>query len=204
MTLDTRNSCNSRITQILKMVLMCVIFQGKPTVLHSQFRLTYTMILNLLRVEALRVTDMMKRSFSENHRDTQVKRPPFPAAPGWRMKCLWGMHAPVTALVIQSHKKKKKYVMKCFESLSVSRVFSVVFVGSREENKWAEKHAVYSSSTGHGGAVVWFTVILPHNHRAAHHHTEPAGTHSQTHSHTLRCTQCACVLLAPSLDSHFT
>lgn len=46
--------------------------QGKPTVLHSQFRLTYTMILNLLRVEALRVTDMMRRSFSENHRDTQV------------------------------------------------------------------------------------------------------------------------------------
>lgn len=40
--------------------------------LQSQFRLTYTMILNLLRVEALRVTDMMRRSFSENHRDTQV------------------------------------------------------------------------------------------------------------------------------------
>lgn len=42
--------------------------------LQSQFRLTYTMILNLLRVEALRVTDMMRRSFSENHRDTQVGR----------------------------------------------------------------------------------------------------------------------------------
>ncbi|TRZ00385.1 hypothetical protein DNTS_004387, partial [Danionella cerebrum] len=46
---------------------------GKPTTLQSQFRLTYTMILNLLRVEALRVTDMMKRSFSENHRDTQTQ-----------------------------------------------------------------------------------------------------------------------------------
>uniref|UniRef100_A0A3Q2CAU4 SKI2 subunit of superkiller complex n=1 Tax=Cyprinodon variegatus TaxID=28743 RepID=A0A3Q2CAU4_CYPVA len=45
---------------------------GKPTTLHSQFRLTYTMILNLLRVEALRVTDMMRRSFSESHRDTQA------------------------------------------------------------------------------------------------------------------------------------
>lgn len=50
--------------------------QGKPTILHSQFRLTYTMILNLLRVEALRVTDMMRRSFSESHRDTQVSRTP--------------------------------------------------------------------------------------------------------------------------------
>ncbi|XP_037548858.1 helicase SKI2W [Nematolebias whitei] len=46
---------------------------GKPTVLQSQFRLTYTMILNLLRVEALRVTDMMRRSFSESHRDTQAQ-----------------------------------------------------------------------------------------------------------------------------------
>ncbi|CAJ1083226.1 helicase SKI2W [Xyrichtys novacula] len=49
-----------------------VMMLGKPTILQSQFRLTYTMILNLLRVEALRVTDMMRRSFSESHRDTQA------------------------------------------------------------------------------------------------------------------------------------
>jgi len=39
---------------------------GQPTKLASQFRLTYNMILNLLRVEALKVEDMIKRSFSEN------------------------------------------------------------------------------------------------------------------------------------------
>ena len=39
---------------------------GPPTKLSSQFRLTYSMILNLLRVEALRVEEMIKRSFSEN------------------------------------------------------------------------------------------------------------------------------------------
>ncbi|KAG8987538.1 hypothetical protein FRB90_003297 [Tulasnella sp. 427] len=39
---------------------------GPSTKLTSQFRLTYNMILNLLRVEALRVEDMIKRSFSEN------------------------------------------------------------------------------------------------------------------------------------------
>nr|XP_057902424.1 helicase SKI2W [Doryrhamphus excisus] len=50
-----------------------VMMLGKPTTLHSQFRLTYTMILNLLRVEALHVTDMMRRSFSESHRDTQAQ-----------------------------------------------------------------------------------------------------------------------------------
>ncbi|XP_041081672.1 helicase SKI2W [Polyodon spathula] len=46
---------------------------GKPTLLQSQFRLTYTMILNLLRVEALRVEDMMKRSFSEFHTRKHTK-----------------------------------------------------------------------------------------------------------------------------------
>lgn len=46
--------------QITKMVL------GKVTKLSSQFRVTYNMILNLLRVEAIKVEDMMKRSFSEN------------------------------------------------------------------------------------------------------------------------------------------
>ncbi|KAJ9476788.1 Antiviral helicase SKI2 [Pseudozyma hubeiensis] len=39
---------------------------GQPTKLSSQFRLTYNMILNLLRVEALKVEEMIKRSFSEN------------------------------------------------------------------------------------------------------------------------------------------
>ncbi|CAD6897912.1 unnamed protein product [Tilletia laevis] len=39
---------------------------GQPTKLQSQFRLTYNMTLNLLRVEALKVEEMIKRSFSEN------------------------------------------------------------------------------------------------------------------------------------------
>lgn len=47
-------------TSLLKMML------GTPGKLQSQFRLTYNMILNLLCVEALRVEEMIKRSFSEN------------------------------------------------------------------------------------------------------------------------------------------
>lgn len=43
---------------------------GKPTKLLSQFRLTYNMILNLLRIEALRVEEMIKHSFSENSTQT--------------------------------------------------------------------------------------------------------------------------------------
>jgi len=46
---------------------------GSPTKLQSQFRLTYNMILNLLRIEALRVEEMIKHSFSEN--STQVLLP---------------------------------------------------------------------------------------------------------------------------------
>lgn len=42
--------------------------------MESQFRLTYSMILNLLRVEQLRVEDMMKRSFSEFHHQKDVSK----------------------------------------------------------------------------------------------------------------------------------
>jgi antiviral helicase SKI2 len=45
---------------ILKNMLM-----GQSTMLRSQFRLTYNMILNLLRVEEMSVENMIKRSFSE-------------------------------------------------------------------------------------------------------------------------------------------
>ncbi|KAL8159337.1 hypothetical protein V2J09_000874 [Rumex salicifolius] len=46
---------------------------GRATRLESQFRLTYIMILHLLRVEELKVEDMLKRSFAEFH--TQKKLP---------------------------------------------------------------------------------------------------------------------------------
>mgnify|MGYP002758600806 FL=1 len=39
---------------------------GQPLKLKSQFRITYGMILNLLRIETLRIEEMIKRSFSEN------------------------------------------------------------------------------------------------------------------------------------------
>lgn len=45
---------------------------GDPTKLQSQFRLTYNMILNLLRVEALKIEEMIKRSFSENKTQTML------------------------------------------------------------------------------------------------------------------------------------
>ncbi|XVF19931.1 hypothetical protein REPUB_Repub11eG0153900 [Reevesia pubescens] len=43
------------------------VITGTPTKLESQFRLTYIMIMHLLRVEELKVEDMLKRSFAEFH-----------------------------------------------------------------------------------------------------------------------------------------
>lgn len=48
------------VTELRQMIL------GDPSKLRSQFRLTYNMILNLLRVEALKIEEMIKRSFSEH------------------------------------------------------------------------------------------------------------------------------------------
>ena len=45
---------------------------GQPMKLSSQFRVTYSMILNLLRVEHLRVEDMMKHSFGEDHQQSKL------------------------------------------------------------------------------------------------------------------------------------
>lgn len=151
--------------------------QGKPTVLQSQFRLTYTMILNLLRVEALRVTDMMRRSFSENHRDTQVNGLIFHQPLGDDEMSV-GFACPSNSIL----QKRLKYEV-CDEmfwnSFGLTKPFlSLCFSDSWEENNWAEKHALLSPSAGHRGAVIWFTVILPYHHRAAHHHRDPAGTHT--------------------------
>lgn len=43
------------------------VITGSATRLESQFRLTYIMIMHLLRVEELKVEDMLKRSFAEFH-----------------------------------------------------------------------------------------------------------------------------------------
>ena len=57
----TSNSDEAPPVATLKQMIL-----GDPTKLRSQFRLTYNMILNLLRVEALKIEEMIKRSFSEN------------------------------------------------------------------------------------------------------------------------------------------
>lgn len=52
-------------TEVPEASVLSTMILGKATKLESQFRLTYNMILNLLRVQDFKVEDMMKRSFSE-------------------------------------------------------------------------------------------------------------------------------------------
>jgi superfamily II RNA helicase len=52
-------------TELPNEASMKKLLTGTPTVLSSQFRLTYNMMLNLLRANGLGVEDMMKKSFSE-------------------------------------------------------------------------------------------------------------------------------------------
>lgn len=47
------------------------VLTGKPLTLKSAFRLTYSMILNILRVDELRIEDMMKSSFGEAAEEEQ-------------------------------------------------------------------------------------------------------------------------------------
>ena len=51
-------ACSNDVPDELELRTMIL---GKATKLESQFRVTYNMILNLLRVEAIKVEDMIKR-----------------------------------------------------------------------------------------------------------------------------------------------
>lgn len=52
---------------------LCKVMTGQPLSLKSAFRLTYNMILNVLRVDEMRVEEMMKQSFSEAGEDAKVE-----------------------------------------------------------------------------------------------------------------------------------
>ncbi|XP_050236549.1 DExH-box ATP-dependent RNA helicase DExH11 [Mercurialis annua] len=74
----------------LKLVIV-----GSATRLESQFRLTYIMILHLLRVEELKVEDMLKRSFAEFHAqkklpETQLLLKKLKQQPAKAIECIKG------------------------------------------------------------------------------------------------------------------
>ena len=109
------------------------IILGDPTKLRSQFRLTYNMILNLLRVEALKIEEMIKRSFSENatqallpEQEKQVKLSETDLAKIKRNPCkicdvdLDGCHAASTAFQTLT----EKLYLALLDSSAGRRIFS--------------------------------------------------------------------------------
>ncbi|GMH07384.1 hypothetical protein Nepgr_009224 [Nepenthes gracilis] len=88
------------------------IMLGRATRLESQFRLTYIMILRLLRVEELKVEDMLKRSFAEFH--AQKKLPEQQqllmrklAQPTKAIECIKG--EPAIEEYFEMHAESEKY-----------------------------------------------------------------------------------------------
>ncbi|XP_063918605.1 superkiller complex protein 2 [Zophobas morio] len=64
--------CKNKIPKVEELQAMMM---GSPNVLQSQFRLTYGMVLSLLRVESLSVEGMMSRSFREaDHQKKMVEK----------------------------------------------------------------------------------------------------------------------------------
>ena len=107
---------------------------GDPTKLRSQFRLTYNMILNLLRVEALKIEEMIKRSFSENatqallpEQEKQVKLSEADLAKIKRETCdICDIDLEVTHAAAQAYKNATRDLYLALVSLPVGkRMFSV-------------------------------------------------------------------------------
>ncbi|KAL0370825.1 UNVERIFIED_CONTAM: DExH-box ATP-dependent RNA helicase DExH11 [Sesamum angustifolium] len=98
---------------------------GSATRLESQFRLTYIMILHLLRVEELKVEDMLKRSFAEFH--AQKKLPEKEqllmrklAQPRKNIECIKG--EPEIEDYYEMHSEAERYGNKITEAIMHSPV----------------------------------------------------------------------------------
>ncbi|KAL0389105.1 UNVERIFIED_CONTAM: DExH-box ATP-dependent RNA helicase DExH11 [Sesamum calycinum] len=98
---------------------------GSATRLESQFRLTYIMILHLLRVEELKVEDMLKRSFAEFH--AQKKLPEKEqllmrklAQPRKNIECIKG--EPEIEDYYEMHSEAERYSNKITEAIMHSPV----------------------------------------------------------------------------------
>ncbi|GAB2263267.1 hypothetical protein Droror1_Dr00004264 [Drosera rotundifolia] len=98
---------------------------GRATRLESQFRLTYIMIMHLLRVEELKVEDMLKRSFAEFH--AQKKLPEKQqllmrklAQPTQTIECIKG--EPAIEEYFEMYSEAEKYQDQINEAVMQSHV----------------------------------------------------------------------------------
>ncbi|KNC49330.1 DEAD/DEAH box RNA helicase [Thecamonas trahens ATCC 50062] len=101
---------------------------GKPYALESQFRLTYNMILNLLRVEDLKVEDMIKRSFSEA--DNASARPELVAKLQSQLAELEALE-PIACLLDGTAPAIEEYHLLAAEGRDLGSYLNATVLGSR-------------------------------------------------------------------------
>ena len=132
----------TEIQRLKKMIL------GKVERLESKFRLTYKMILNLLRVEEFRVEDMIKRSFSESEMQRELPKrrkilqlleEELKAMP--ELHCIYGEpdmenYFPASKRIREIDQKLQKQILKASSSkLTTGRVVVVQFDHSEKVTK---------------------------------------------------------------------
>nr|GEY43525.1 DExH-box ATP-dependent RNA helicase DExH11 [Tanacetum cinerariifolium] len=153
------------------------VITGSATRLESQFRLTYIMIMHLLRVEELKVEDMLKRSFAEFH--AQKKLPEQQqllmrklAQPTRSIECIMG--EPAIEEYFEWYLEAEMYGNQITETLmqsSNSQPFlqpgRVVVVKSQSpKSKRGIDDDYYSSATARKGSGV-VKIKLPHRGNAS-------------------------------------
>lgn len=139
-------------------VMLNQILTGTSTRLQSQFRLTYNMILNLLRVEDMSVEDMIKRSFSEFATQRALDANNYP-------KLLLRGRKTLAKL-----ENEHEFQMKESGSIIGAQDIGKYFLFSSQLlrlNFELHSHILLSSGGGGGGALVRGRVLLVTN---AHRH----------------------------------
>lgn len=101
---------------------------GKSTLLKSQFRLTYNMILNLLRVEDMSVESMIKRSFSEFATQRALTTKEYPQLLERGTKALAKLESQLSEEMRLGAEDLEDYFAVCHSVLSTSKeVLSFLF-----------------------------------------------------------------------------
>lgn len=147
---------------------------GEPLKLRSQFRITYGMVLNLLRIETLKIEEMIKRSFSENaaqrlqpEQEDKLKR-----------------------IRVQDEKTEAALAQLPVDKETVNRVYQLsdqAVKASRKMLSLAFQHAQGSKQLGPGRVVLVYTaecgmavgVILMTNVRHKHSQVLVAASREQ-------------------------
>jgi len=164
---------------------------GSSTKLQSQFRLTYTMILNLLRVEDMSVEGMIKRSFSEFATQRALTTNEFPK-----------LLARGTKTLLKLDEEYKQDADSRFECEDVQEYYfaSKNVLSSNSELLY---YLLGSGGTG-GGALVAGRIVLVTSARKRNYVRTPAlilkspdvsSTSSKTSG--TRDMSCICMVLLP-------